>query len=64
MQATLWVLIKQTSGSLANWLGVDQYPPFQLWFGKLRTIVAAAREALLGLKVAIKLPMYPTRGQS
>jgi hypothetical protein len=64
VQATLWVLIKQTSGSLANWLGVDQYPPFQLWFGKLRTIVAAAREALLGLKVAIKLPMYPTLGQS
>jgi hypothetical protein len=57
LQATRWVLIKHTSGSLANWLGVDQYPLFQLWFGKLRTIVVAASEAVLGLKVAIKLPM-------
>jgi hypothetical protein len=57
VQATRWVLIKHTSGSLANWLGVDQYPLFQLWFGKLRTIVVAASEAVLGLKVAIKLPM-------
>lgn len=49
--------MKQTSGSLAKLLGVVQYPPFQLWLGNYKTILAAAREADDGLNLAMKLPI-------
>ncbi len=56
--------MKHTIGSVRTLFGVVHIPPFHAWLGNSRVILAAASEAVDGLNLAMKAPVYPTRGLS